>query len=81
MSNVKIKNGNVMRLSDYYLGQLILICNWVKDNTETNHREHRRAIELVKRVKRFVYGTDRTSEINSLMKEEKREEYYLKINK
>ena len=70
MSKVKIKNGNVMRLSDYYLGQLILICNWVKDNTETNHREHRRAIELVKRVKRFVYGTDRTSEINSLIKEE-----------
>jgi hypothetical protein len=70
MSKVKIKNGNVMRLSDYYLGQLILICNWVKNNTETNHREHRRAIELVKRVKRFVYGTDRTSEINSLMKEE-----------
>lgn len=70
MSKVKIKNGNVMRLSDYYLGQLILICNWVKNNTETNHREHRRAIELVKRVKRFVYGTDRASEINSLMKEE-----------
>jgi hypothetical protein len=70
MSKVKIKNGNVMRLSDYYLGQLILICNWVKNNTETNHREHRRAIELVKRVKRFVYGTDRTSEINNLMKEE-----------
>ena len=71
MSKVKIKNGNVMRLSDYYLGQLILICNWVKDNTETNHREHRRAIELVKREKRFVYGTDRSLEINNLMKEEK----------
>ena len=70
MSKVKIKNGNVMRLSDYYLGQLILICNWVKDNTETNHREHRRAIELVKRVKIFVYGTDRTLEINNLIKEE-----------
>ena len=70
MSKVKIKNGNVMRLSDYYLGQLILICNWVKDNTETNHREHRRAIELVKRVKRFVCGTDRTLEINNLIKEE-----------
>ncbi len=71
MSKVKTKNGNVMRLSDYYLGQLILICNWVKDNTETNHREHRRAIELVKLVKRFVYGTDRSLEINNLMKEEK----------
>ena len=70
MSKVKIRNGNVMRISDYYLKELVQLSNWVIDNTETSHREHRRAIGLIKRVKRFIYGTDKTNEINRLINEE-----------
>jgi hypothetical protein len=70
MSKVKIRNGNVMRISDYYLKELVQLSNWVIDNTETSHREHRRAVGLIKRVKRFIYGTDKTNEINRLINEE-----------
>ena len=70
MSKVKFRNGNVMRISDYYLKELVQLSNWVIDNTETSHREHRRAIGLIKRVKRFIYGTDKTNEINRLINEE-----------
>jgi len=70
MSKVKFRIGNVMRISDYYLKELVQLSNWVIDNTETSHREHRRAIGLIKRVKRFIYGTDKTNEINRLINEE-----------
>lgn len=73
MSKVRFRNGDggVMRISDYYLSQVVQLSNWVMKQTGPSHREHIRAIGLLKRIKRFVYGTDRLEKINRLINEDK----------
>ena len=40
-----------MRISDYYLSEVLLLCEWVIKNTETSNRQNIRAKSLIKRVK------------------------------
>ena len=73
MSKVRFRNGGggVMRISDFYLSEVVQLSDWVMKQTGPSHREHRRAIGLLKRIKRFVYGTDRLEKINRLINEDK----------
>jgi len=70
MSKVRFRSGGVMRISDYYLSEVVQLSYFVMKETEPSHREHRRAISILKRIKRFVYGTDKTEKINRLINED-----------
>lgn len=71
MSKVRYRSGGVMRISDFYLSEVVQLSDWVMKQTGPSHREHRRAIGLLKRIKRFVYGTDRLDKINRLINEDR----------
>jgi len=71
MSKVRYRSGGVMRISDFYLSEVVQLSGWVMKQTGPSHREHRRAIGLLKRIKRFVYGTDRLEKINRLINEDR----------
>tara|TARA_B100000927_G_C16399521_1_gene442770 strand:- start:507 stop:770 length:264 start_codon:yes stop_codon:yes gene_type:complete len=60
-----------MRISDYYLSEVLLLCEWVIKNTETSNRQNIRAKSLIKRVKRFVNTAGHLNEINGHIKEDR----------
>ena len=43
-----------MRMSDFYLAEVLRLSEWVIDNTNSNHSQNARAKRLIKRVMKFV---------------------------
>ena len=59
-----------MRISDYYLSEVLLLCDWTIKNTEQSHRQNIRAKSLIKRIKRFVNTAGHINEINDHIKQD-----------
>tara|TARA_Y100000996_G_C22005844_1_gene430609 strand:+ start:111 stop:407 length:297 start_codon:yes stop_codon:yes gene_type:complete len=71
LENKRRETMGAMRISDYYLSEVLLLCEWVIKNTETSNRQNIRAKSLIKRVKRFVNTAGHLNEINGHIKEDR----------
>ena len=70
LENKRRETMGAMRISDYYLSEVLLLCEWVIKNTETSNRQNIRAKSLIKRVKRFVNTAGHINEINDHIKQD-----------
>lgn len=59
-----------MRISDFYLSEVVLICDYVMKTTETSHRQNIRAKGLIKKIKRFMEKTGNLESVYDKIKEE-----------
>ena len=66
----EIKMG-AMRMSDFYLGEVLRLSEWVIDNTNSNHSQNARAKRLIKRVMKFVNQTGHIQSVNEYIKQDK----------
>ena len=51
------RNMGAMRMSDFYLAEVLRLSEWVIKNTNSNHSQNLRAKRLTKRVMKFIEKT------------------------
>ena len=60
-----------MRMSDFYLSEVLRMSEWVIQNTNSNHSQNMRAKRLIKRVMKFVNQTGHIQSVNGYINEDK----------
>ena len=60
-----------MRMSDFYLSEVLRISEWVIQNTNSSHSQNIRAKRLIKRVMKFVNETGHIQSVNNYINEDK----------
>ena len=50
---VKKVKGGVMRISDYWLLEVVQQCQWILKETDSNHTQNIRSKKILERVRRF----------------------------
>ena len=60
-----------MRMSDFYLSEVLRMSEWVIQNTNSSHSQNIRAKRLIKRVMKFVNETGHIQSVNDYINEDK----------
>ena len=61
-----------MRMSDFYLSEVLRMSEWVIQNTNSNHSQNMRAKRLIKRVIKFVNQTGHSQSVNDYIKQDEK---------
>ena len=59
-----------MRMSDFYLSEVLRISECVIQNTNSSHSQNMRAKRLIKRVMKFVNKTGNIQSVNGYIKQD-----------
>ena len=59
-----------MRMSDFYLSEVLRMSEWVIQNTNSTHSQNMRAKRLIKRVMKFVNQTGHIQSVNDYIKQD-----------
>ena len=65
------RNMGAMRMSDFYLAEVLRLSEWVIKNTNSNHSQNLRAKRLTKRVMKFVNQTGHTQSVMTYIDEDR----------
>ena len=60
-----------MRMSDFYLSEVLRMSEWVIQNTNSTYSQNMRAKRLIKRVMKFVNQTGHSQSVNDYINEDK----------
>ena len=51
---IKKQGGGVMRISDYWLLEVVQQCQWILKETDSNHTHNIRAKKILERVRKYL---------------------------
>ena len=68
---VKKVKGGVMRISDYWLLEVVQQCQWILKETNSSHTQNIRAKKILERVRRFLTQVGRGKDFREKLIEEK----------
>ena len=68
---IKRTSGGVMRISDYWLLEIVQQCQWILKETDSSHTQNIRAKKILERVRRFLTQVGRGKDFREKLIEEK----------
>jgi hypothetical protein len=68
---VKKVKGGVMRISDYWLLEVVQQCQWILKETDSSHTQNIRSKKILERVRRFLTQVGRGKDFREKLIEEK----------
>jgi hypothetical protein len=68
---VKKVKGGVMRISDYWLLEIVQQCQWILKETDSSHTQNIRSKKILERVRRFLTLVGRGKDFREKLIEEK----------
>ena len=63
--------GGVMRISDYWLLEIVQQCQWILKETDSSHTQNIRSKKILERVRRFLTLVGRGKDFREKLIEEK----------
>ena len=67
---IKRKSGGVMRISDYWLLEVVQQCQWILKETASNHTHNIRAKKILERVRKYLNQVGRGTDFRNKLEEE-----------
>ena len=67
---VKKQGGGVMRISDYWLLEVVQQCQWILKETDSNHTQNIRSKKILERVRKYLNQVGRINNFKSKLQEE-----------
>ena len=67
---VKRQGGGVMRISDYWLLEVVQQCQWILKETDSNHTKNIRSKKILERVRKYLNQVGRINNFKSKLQEE-----------
>ena len=67
---IKRKSGGVMRISDYWLLEVVQQCQWILKETDSNHTHNIRAKKILERVRKYLNQVGRGNDFRNRLQEE-----------
>ena len=68
---IKRMSGGVMRISDYWLLEVVQQCQWILKETDSSHTQNIRSKKILERVRRFLTQVGRGKDFREKLIEEK----------
>ena len=68
---IKRTSGGVMRISDYWLLEIVQQCQWILKETDSSHTQNIRSKKILERVRRFLTQVGRGKDFREKLIEEK----------
>ena len=59
---IKRTSGGVMRISDYWLLEVVQQCQWVLKETNSNHSQNYRSKKILDRIRKYLNQVGRGQE-------------------
>ena len=67
---IKRKSGGVMRISDYWLLEVVQQCKWIMQETDSNHTQNIRSKKILERVRKYLNQVGRGDDFRNRLQEE-----------
>ena len=67
---IKKQGGGVMRISDYWLLEVVQQCQWILKETDSNHTHNIRAKKILETVRKYLKQVGRIKNFKSKLHEE-----------
>ena len=67
---IKRKSGGVMRISDYWLLEVVQQCQWILKETDSNHTQNIRSKKILERVRKYLNQVGRGNDFRNKLQEE-----------
>ena len=67
---IKKQGGGVMRISDYWLLEVVQQCQWILKETDSNHTHNIRAKKILERVRKYLDQVGRGNGFRNRLEEE-----------
>ena len=67
---IKRKSGGVMRISDYWLLEVVQQCQWILKETDSNHTQNIRSKKILERVRKYLNQVGRGTDFRNKLEEE-----------
>ena len=67
---IKRTSGGVMRISDYWLLEVVQQCQWILKETDSNHIQNIRSKKVLERVRKYLNQVGRENGFRSKLHEE-----------
>jgi len=66
---IKRTSGGVMRISDYWLIEVVQQCKWIMQETDSNHSQNIRSKKILERVTKYLNQVGRGKEFRENLQE------------
>ncbi len=67
---IKRTSGGVMRISDYWLLEVVQQSKWILQETDSNHTQNYRSKKILERVRKYLNQVGRGQEFKQSLREE-----------
>ena len=67
---IKKQGGGVMRMSDYWLLEVVQQCKWIMQETDSNHTQNIRSKKILERVRKYLNQVGRGDDFRNRLQEE-----------
>jgi len=67
---IKKQGGGVMRISDYWLLEVVQQCKWILKETDSNHTQNIRSKKILERVRKYLNQVGRGDDFRNRLQEE-----------
>ena len=67
---IKKQGGGVMRISDYWLLEVVQQCQWILKEADSNHTQSIRSKKILERVRKYLNQVGRGDDFNNRLQEE-----------
>ena len=67
---IKKQGGGVMRMSDYWLLEVVQQSKWILKETDSNHTQNIRSKKILERVRKYLNQVGRINNFKSKLQEE-----------
>ena len=67
---IKRTSGGVMRISDYWLLEVVQQCQWIIQKTDSNHTQNIRSKKILERVRKYLNQVGRGDDFRNRLQEE-----------
>ena len=67
---IKRKSGGVMRISDYWLLEVVQQCQWILKETDSNNTQNIRSKKILERVRKYLNQVGRGTDFRNKLEEE-----------
>ena len=67
---IKRTSGGVMRISDYWLLEVVQQCKWIMQETDYNHTQNIRSKKVLERVRKYLNQVGRGDDFRNRLQEE-----------
>ena len=67
---IKKQGGGVMRMSDYWLLEVVQQSKWILKETDSNHTQNYRSKKILERVRKYLNQVGRGTDFRNRLQEE-----------